>query len=196
MLNDDVMIKVTNRNRGYTGYRIPELNNLQRQFAPTETKSISMGELRKLSWIPGGKNLINNCFVIDNNEAVAELLGDVEPEYYYTDEDIKNLLLHGSLAQLQDCMDFAPAGVIDLIKQYSVELELNDYAKREAIKKQLEFDVTHAIEAERAKKEAIATEDSHTAGRRAEPIKKEEESAAPVRRTTAPQKYKVTTVTK
>lgn len=198
MLNDDVIIKVTNRNRGYTGYKIPELNNLQRQFAPTETKQITMGELRKLSWIPGGKNLINSCFVLDNTEAVTELLGDVEPEYYYSDKDIKNLLLHGSLAQLQDCMDFAPEGVTDLIKQYAVELKLNDYSKREAIKNKLGFDVTFAIEAEKAKEEANTAE-THVSGRRAAPITAEEVSKkedTPTRRTAAPQKYKVTSITK
>jgi len=198
MLNDDTLIKVTNRNRGYTGYTIPEMNNLRREFAPSESKKIPYAELRQLSWIPGGLELINSCLVLDNTEAVQEILGQVEPEYYYSAEDVKKLLIHGSLAQLQDCMDFAPQGVLDLIKQYSVELEINDVRKREAILNKLGFDVTTAIMTNKIKEEAEAAPEEHKA-RRSTPITETEttstESDAPVRRATAP-KYKVTAITK
>lgn len=185
MLKDDVLIKVTNRNRGKTGYIIPELNNLQRQFAPSESKQITMGELRKLSWVPGGKNMLKDCLIIDSEDAVKELLGDVDPEYYYKDEDIKKLLTEGSLEQLQDCIDFAPSGVIDLIKQYAVELEINDNSKRDAIAARLGFNVNKAIEAKKEKERSDVDEESRTV-RRSEPITATHE----------PQKYKVTSTAK
>ena len=82
-----------------------------------------------------------------NPEAVAELLSDVEPEYYYTEEDIKTLLQVGSLAQFQDCLEFAPEGTINLVKKLAVELRLNDVSKREALLKATGFNVTNAIAA-------------------------------------------------
>ena len=60
-------------------------------------------------------------------------------------EDIKTLLLSGSLEQLQDCLDFAPSGVIDLVKDYAVKLEINDISKRNAILTATGFNVTRAI---------------------------------------------------
>ena len=65
-------------------------------------------------------------------------------------KDVKNLLLTGSLDAFKDCLDFAPEGVIDLVKQMAVELNLNDVAKREAILKATGFNVTNAIELRKA----------------------------------------------
>lgn len=146
MLDNKTIIKVTNRNNGSTGYVIPDLNNLYREFAPSETKEITMEELRKLSYIPGGKALLQNYLVLDNREAVTELLNEVEPEYFYTEEDIKKLLLEGSLDALMDCIDYAPNGVIDLVKKLAVDLEINDLSKRKAILDMTGFNVTKAIE--------------------------------------------------
>ena len=44
-----------------------------------ETKEIPMEELRKLSYQPGGLYILENCLVIDNDEAIEELLHGVEP---------------------------------------------------------------------------------------------------------------------
>jgi len=52
---------------------------------------------------------------------------------------------HGSLDEFLDCLDFAPEGVKDLIKNLAVELPLNDVAKREAIFNKLGFNVDNAI---------------------------------------------------
>lgn len=51
-----------------------------------------------------------------------------------------------SIDEFKDALDFAPNGTKDLIKQYAVSKPLNDYDKREAIKAQLGFDVSKAIE--------------------------------------------------
>lgn len=48
-IENDEIISVTNRFNGSIGYTIRDLNNLQRIFAPGETKEITMEELRKLS---------------------------------------------------------------------------------------------------------------------------------------------------
>lgn len=156
MLENNTIVKVTNRDNGSIGYTIPDLNNLHREFAPGETKELTVEEMRKLSYIRGGDVLLKEYLTIDNKELIKELLSGVEPEYYYTKEDVKNLLLTGSLDAFKDCLDFAPEGVIDLVKQMAVELNLNDVAKREAILKATGFNVTNAIELRRA---AAATEE-------------------------------------
>ena len=140
------IIKVTNRFNGSIGYTIRDLNNLSRVFAPGETKEITMEELRKLSWETGGRTLINDYLIIQDEDALQEILGNPEPEYYYTKEDVRDLLENQSLDALKDCLDFAPRGTVDLVKKIAVELPLNDVAKRKAILDMTGFNVTSAVE--------------------------------------------------
>ena len=104
-----------------------------------------MEELRKLSYIPGGDIILRDYLIIENEEAVAELLGEVEPEYNYTEAEVEYLLEKGTLDKLKDALDFAPSGVIDLIKDIAVKTELNDINKRDAIFKKTGFNVTNAV---------------------------------------------------
>ena len=145
MLEDKTMVRVTNRDNGRVGYVIPDLGNLHRVFESGESKDVSMQELRKLSWLPGGKDILENYLVLDNKDAISELLGEVEPEYHYTEDDVKVLLLTGSLDALKDCLDFAPEGTINLVKKLAVELEINDILKRQAILEKTGFNVNTAI---------------------------------------------------
>lgn len=183
MLSDDKIIKVSNRDSGTVGYKIDELGGLRRNFAPGESKDISMGELRKLSWTPGGKVILRECLIVRDKEALDELLGEVEPEYFYTEEEVKNLLLNGTLDQFKDCLDFAPDGVIDLIKTLSVKMELNDVSKRKAVLDKTGFNVDRAIEIEKETSEEKPEENNTS--RRAEPINANVEEV-PVRRTETP----------
>lgn len=153
MLDKETLVKITNRDNGSVGYYIPEMN-VRRSFESGETKEISMQELRQLSWTPGGDVLLKEYFILNNEDAVNELIsGGVEPEYYYTEEDIKKLLLTGSLDELKDCLDFAPEGTINLLKKLAVDLKINDLSKREAIKQATNFDVNKAIEVNEETKE-------------------------------------------
>lgn len=146
MLEKDTILKVRNRDNGSVGYRVPDLG-IVRSFQKGETKEVTMEEMRKLSYLPGGEYIIKNCLLINNADAVAELIGDVEPEYYYTEAEIKELLVgSGTLAQLEDCLNFAPRGVLDLVKSIAVKSEINDIRKRELIQEKLGFNVSKAIE--------------------------------------------------
>lgn len=151
--NEERIIKVTNRFGGSIGYTIKDLNNLQRIFSPGETKEVSVEEMKKLSWQAGGMSLIKDYLIIEDKEALYEILNEVEPEYFYTEEDVKDLLLNKSLDALKDCLDFAPEGTKDLVKKLAVELPLNDVAKRDAILKMTGFNVTNAIAINEATKE-------------------------------------------
>lgn len=145
MIAKDKIIAVQNRGQGRVGYTIPDLNNLHRDYQPNELKNIPFEELFMLSQVPGGNYIIENYLIIKDEEAIQELLGQVEPEYNYTDEDVRRLMISGSLDEFEDLLNFAPAGVIELIKTLSVSLPLNDIGKRDLILKKTGFSVTNAI---------------------------------------------------
>ena len=144
-MDKKTLVKVHNRNNGTAGYIIPEMQNLQRQFAPGETKEISLEELQQLYWQRGGRILLENYLIIEDPEAVAALQLKVEPEYYYSDEDIKKIMVEGTLDQFLDMLDFSNNGVKESIKDLAVSLPLNDIAKRDVIREKLGFDVDGAI---------------------------------------------------
>lgn len=145
MIDKNLEVEVVNRGQGGVGYSLPEMNGLQRSFQPGESKMITFEELEKLSWAPGGRYLLENELIVNNKEVIDYLLNGVEPEYYYSDDEVKFLLTEGTLEQLLDCLDFAPDGVIQLIKHYAVSLPCNDVAKRKAILDKTGFDVTNAL---------------------------------------------------
>ena len=87
MLENNRMIRVTNRDNGSVGYTIPDMGNLHRNFQSGESKEVTMEELRKLVWLPGGQYILENLLVIESIEAQQELLPSVEPEYNYTKTD-------------------------------------------------------------------------------------------------------------
>lgn len=191
MIDEKKIVRVTNRDNGHVGYRIPDMNNLVRDFSANETKNITVEELKKLAYISGGPTLIRDYLVIEDPEVVEEILGDVEPEYYYNEEDVKKLLLSGSLDELKDCIEFAPKGTVDLVKQLAVELPVNDITKRKAILDMTGFNVDAAIMINEETKDEM--EDTQRVRRVNEPVKEEVKSTG--RRAAAPtvskSKYKI-----
>jgi hypothetical protein len=187
MLDKNTMIKVTNRNKGTVGYTIPEMH-LTRNFQMGETKEIPMSELRQLSYLPGGQIIINECLVVDNEEALRELNPNYEPEYFYTEKDVEMLLTVGSIDQFLDCLDFAPEGVINLIKDKAVTLEINDLAKRKAILEKTGFNVTKAIEINH---ESEMVNEEETKVRRTVPMKAGETPTVERRTSTPVSRYNV-----
>ena len=121
MINSEDMFNVKNRSASVVVYRIPE-TNLRREWAPGETKRISFDELEKLTYQPGGRELIENFLQILNKEVTNDLSVHTEPEYNMSEEQVVDLILNGSLDAFLDALDFAPIGIIDLIKSLSVSL--------------------------------------------------------------------------
>lgn len=193
MIDDKKIVRVTNRDNGHVGYRIPDMNNLVRDFSANETKEITVEELRKLAYISGGPTLIKDYLIIEDPEVVNALLGEVEPEYYYTEEDIKNLLLTGSVDALKDCLEFAPKGTVDLVKQIAVEMPLNDIAKRKAILEMTGFNIDAAVMINEETKEE--NEETHKTRRVNDKKVTKTEEKPSGRRTSAPvisnDKYKI-----
>ena len=189
MLNNTDKIRVENRADAIVCYRVPE-SKIIRRFVAGEVKEIEMGELRQAIQIPGTRRLIESNLIIHNKEAVEELLPNAEPEYFYDKNDVDFLLEKGTLDQLKDALDFAPSGVIELIKERAVANELNDMRKREAILESTNFNVTGAIDIRRQVAESTTTT-AETKTRRTTPIGEPTSAEdAPARRTSTP-KYKV-----
>lgn len=168
MVDKNKIISLTNRDTGSVGYTIPDTGT-HRRFTPGETKQVTFDEIEKLSWAPGGKEMLRDFLIIQDQEAAEEILGNVEPEYFYTKATVDKLLQEGSLEQLQDTLEYAPKGVLELVKQEAVELKLDSSAKREEIKKATNFNVTNAIDLG-VNEKPEEDEKAATSSRRAKPI--------------------------
>lgn len=172
-------LKVKNRSKSNVIYKIPELGDkrdIRRQFAPYEVKEIAREEIEALACQAGGQELINQYLQILDEEYVNKNM-DVEPEYFMSQEDVKELMLYGDINSFEDCLQYAPAGVIEMIKDLAISLPCNDVAKREAILKATNFDVTAALNMLKAEKEAEKQEGT-------------EEKEAPKRKAATP-KYNI-----
>ena len=183
MANTNTMYKVKNRSSGKVTYSVVYNGNKRHQvYNPGEVKVVPYEELRQLSYQHGGPELIYNYLQVGRPEILEDLNIVPEPEYYMSENEIKELLQTGSMDAFLDCLDFAPMGVIDLIKRYSVELPLGDFNKRRAIKEKLGFDVDAAIKNNEASKEE--TKKAETPTRRVVEKKEEVAQSTPARRTT------------
>lgn len=144
MIKEETKFNVKNRSASTVVYRIPE-SNLRREFAPGETKQIPFGELEKLTYQQGGREMLEQFLQIVDEAATSDLNVHREVEYDMSEAQVRDLLLGGSLEAFLDALDFAPIGVIDLIKSMSVTLPLTDLNKRKALKDKTGFDVDKAL---------------------------------------------------
>ena len=188
MIKDTDLINVRNRNGGVTGYTIPD-QNIKRSWNYGETKKIPFGELRAFSYLPGGLFALNNLLVVESQEALDLLNMEVEPEYFYTEEDISKLLFEGSIDEFADFLDFAPEGAIDIAKNIAVKEQIPDVRKRDMLSKKTGLNINNAIMVnEIIDGEEEVEEDTP---KRRVPVK-EEKATTGERRAAAPQ-YKVVT---
>lgn len=180
-------VEVKNRNNGYTGYTLT--SGVRRQFNIGETKKIDIEELKELSQMEGGEFLLRNYLIINDKPALEFLNINPEPEYWYDEPEIKKLLEEGSLDQLEDCLNFAPQGVIDMVKDLAVKMEVPDTRKRKMILDKTGFSVDNAINVNKVMNTETEEEAPKTTERKAAPITP---TAAPQRKS----KYTVVTTKK
>ena len=190
---------VKNRSAGVVAYTIPE-DNIKRRFTAGETKRISYEELLHLSYQPGGREMMANFLQIQSAGVPKSFGIKTEPEYYMSEKDVVDLLRNGSLDAFLDCLDFAPEGVIELVKQFAVSLPLTDYDKRQALRKKTGFDVDAAIanagrEADAQREEEIQNVAVAPSGRRTN-VNYQDSTATTAERKTAAPKYNIVTATK
>jgi hypothetical protein len=176
MAKKNVVYSVKNVSAGVVIYKIQEIN-IRREFMAGETKSgISFEELEKLTYQAGGRELLANYLQIVDKKVLQDLGVTTEPEYFYTEEKIMNIMKNGTLDEFLDLLDFAPIGRLDLIKKFAVSLPLTDTVKIEHILKKTGFDVSKAIRMDKADKAVEQTVAPAKGNRRRVAI---EEDAAP-----------------
>ena len=183
----NTLCRVKNRGASTVVYRIPD-KGIRREFKPGQIMAISAEELEELTFQPGGTVILSQFLQILDMEGINATRIKTEPEYHMSEADVANLIRTGSLDAFLDALDFAPIGVIDLIKKMSVDIPLVDIPKRKALKEKTGFDVEAALKHnEESKEETQNTILKQSNGERR--VKTEE---VPAGRRTAP-KYNIVT---
>ena len=144
--------KVKNRSASMVVYKIPE-DGIRREFAPGEVKNIPYSELVKLTYQAGGKEIMSDFLQLADDEVINDFNINAEPEYYMSEAQIAELIKSGSYEAFLDCLDYAPIGVIDIVKRLAVSLPMNDMQKAKALKEKTGFDLEAALANIRAEKE-------------------------------------------
>ena len=137
-------MKIKNRSAGTVVYAIEDLN-IRRRFAAGEVKDIPKEELIKLLYQPGGPALFKRYLQVSSADMKELGFGEQEPEYFYSEEDVKKIMVNGTLNEFLDFLDFAPEGALSIAKDLAVKLPLSDMNKAEGLKKATGFDVIKAI---------------------------------------------------
>lgn len=169
---------------GYVSYQ-GQPRYFQPAGRPGDTLPISTEEIKQLSYSKGGRILLEKYLYIQDEEVVEATIGEQEPEYSWGVEDVIKVLKSGEIEELEDALEFAPEGVIDLIKSQAVEMRLDSSAKRSLIRAKTGFNVDQAIKnaIEAAENDKASTSASTKPARRAR--NKAEETEKPARRASA-----------
>ncbi|NLV87667.1 MAG: hypothetical protein GX025_10715 [Clostridiales bacterium] len=136
-------MKVINRSDGNVTYHLEELRT-RRVFTPNESKEIEPAEMEALFQMDGGAELIKHYLLVDD-KAWVEDHWQPEEEYFWKYADIEHCLKEDSLELFSETLDYAPQGVLDLIKAISWKLPLTDLNKIDEIRNKLGFDVQGAV---------------------------------------------------
>ena len=145
MVLDTTLVGLTNIMDHMVVYKIEE-DNIRRVFYGNETKKVPASEIRKLNYRYGGQVLLNNHLRVENKALREELNIQLDvPEYEWTPEDVDRVLLSGSMDELLDALDFAPAGIVDMLVNRAIDLKINDVNKRRAIQEATGKNIDQAI---------------------------------------------------
>lgn len=139
---------VVNRSDGNVTYSLDELR-IRRVFTAGEQKDIPEEELEALFQLDGGAALIKNYLLVKDEKWVMEHW-DAPIEYFWEAADVEKCLLKDDLELFSETLDFAPEGVIEILKALSWKLPLTDLNKVEVIREKLGFDVQAAVKVMRA----------------------------------------------
>ena len=138
------MYRVKNRGASTVVYKIAD-KGIRREFKPGQIMQISSEELEELTFQPGGTMILSQFLQILDLDGIQAARIKTEPEYHMSEQDVAKLITSGSLDAFLDALDFAPIGVIDLIKKLSISIPMVDIQKRKALKEKTGFDVEAAL---------------------------------------------------
>lgn len=168
LVPDDTMVKLVNMMDSPTGYKL--MNGTFRRFAPRASMSVTAGEVREVSNMPGTITLFQNYLRVDNKDLATELgVSDdsFEHEYSWGKDEIVGALTTEPIEVLLDALDYAPDAIKESLVDFAVELEIPDVNRRNAIKNATGKDVTKMIEIKNAYKDDSQKEDGKPTERRA-----------------------------
>lgn len=146
-VKDDDIVEITNLLDCTCGY-IVELTGVRRSLPAHASFKVKASELRELNYQLGGQEILKNYIRVDNASLAKEFGVDVDntPEYSWGRKEVENCLANEDIDVLLDALDFAPAGIKQLIADMAVELEISDVNKRQAISKAMGIDVDSMIQ--------------------------------------------------
>ena len=144
--------RIKNRSASRVVYRIPE-KGIRREFSPGEVKNITYDELVELMYQPGVKEIMSDFLQLEDDALIENFNIDAQPEYYMSEAQVAELIRSGSYEAFLDCLDYAPIGVIDIVKRLAVSMPMNDLQKAQALKEKTGFDLEAALANIRAEKE-------------------------------------------
>lgn len=144
--------RIKNRSASIVVYKIPE-KGIRREFAPREVKLIPYSELVDLMFQPGGKEMMMDFLQLDDDQLINSFNMPVENEYYMSENQVADLIKTGSYDAFLDCLDYAPIGVIDIVKRLAVSMPMTDMRKAQALKEKTGFDLEAALKNAKAEKE-------------------------------------------
>jgi hypothetical protein len=190
IIKDEELISVRNRNNGQTWYQLD--TGIVRQFEKNEVKKVPFKELVQLSYSVGGRALLEENLVVENRDALELLNMTVEPEYFYTEDSIRDILFKAELPAFEDFLDFAPKGAIDLAVNIAVTEEIPDTRKRELLSKKSGININNAIMVNKVMDEEVVEKEAPKQRRVAIEEPKQD---TPKRKAAAP-KYNVVSTSK
>ena len=139
-------MKVMNRSTGQAGYALPELN-IRRVFNIGEIKELKDNEIRALYNTDAGRGMLTHILQVQNKDFVLkEIWPDAPIEYFWTIEDIKKCIYEDSVELFAETIDYAPDGVVDIIKDLAWRGPMNDLNKCNVLRDKLGFDPIAAHE--------------------------------------------------
>lgn len=156
MQNTIDFVQVINMVDHTVSYTIPEMN-IVRRFDPFEAKNLPVEEIIALNYKRGGHRLLQHYLCVKDDE-LKEIIGIPEDlfEYDYSEEDIERILLEDHEDVLRDTLDFAPQGIIELVKSKAFKLKIPDTNKRQIIFDMTGTDVDTQIKLQEMAEKALA----------------------------------------
>lgn len=189
-INDTDLVQVQNLVENTVCFQDNDSGLMRRiSFQPYEIKSLPAGMLRRLNFSRGGSVLLQHYLSVKNKELAKEfgVSEDVfDHEYNWTRDDIQEVLVNGSLEQLQDALDFAPDGIIDTIIETAIAIKVNNMDKRQAIFDKTGRNIDQAIKNMELEQAALAREQAQqnqkaeapATGRRVKDVEEEVEESS------------------
>lgn len=182
-LKGDYMVQVASGSPYIVAYFVNEGNlNVHREFRPMtdgkmDIKYVPFEELFYLNNAPGGREIIFEKLYIKDplvREALDLPTIDEVPEFGYTKEDVKKVLLEGTDDEVLDMYDFGPERMAEITKSLLVELDNISYSRLQLLEKIFHWNnITRMIENWKDLEEEKPKQENR--GRRASRNKQQEE---------------------